>query len=76
MLSLPALRDQQDTQCNLQTAQEYVYRHPGVGTEKLVDRAAEEAGLRLARELGLDNTFIYSLIWLKLPFISMLLGCI
>lgn len=40
-------------------AQEYVYRHPGVGTEKLVDRAAEEAGLRLARELGLDNTFIY-----------------
>ena len=40
-------------------AQEYVYRHPGVGTEKLVDRAAEEAGLRLARELGLDSTFIY-----------------
>ena len=40
-------------------AQEYVYRHPGVGTEKLVDRAGEEAGLRLARELGLDNTFIY-----------------
>ena len=40
-------------------AQEYVYRHPGIGTEKLVDRAAEEAGLRLARELGLDSTFIY-----------------
>ncbi|MCI1667487.1 MAG: phosphotransferase [Olsenella sp.] len=39
--------------------QEYVYRHPGLGTEKLVDRAAEEAGLRLARDLGLDNTFIY-----------------
>lgn len=38
---------------------EYVYRHPGVGTEKMVDRAAEEAGLRLARDLGLDSTFIY-----------------
>ena len=38
---------------------EYVYRHPGLGTEKMVDRAAEEAGLRLARDLGLDNTFIY-----------------
>ena len=25
----------------------------------MVDRAAEEAGLRLARELGLDSTFIY-----------------
>lgn len=44
---------------NGEDAQEYVYRHPGVGTEKLVDRAAEEAGLHLARELGLDNTFIY-----------------
>ena len=39
--------------------QEYVYRHPGVGTEKLVSRASEAAGLRLARELGLDSTFIY-----------------
>ena len=38
---------------------EYVYRHPGVGTEKMVNRAAEEAGLRLARDLGLDSTFIY-----------------
>lgn len=44
---------------NGEDAQEYVYRHPGVGTEKLVDRAAEEAGLRLARELGLDSTFIH-----------------
>ena len=38
---------------------EYVYRHPGVGTEKLVSRASEAAGLRLAKELGLDSTFIY-----------------
>lgn len=38
---------------------EYVYRHPGVGTEKLISRAGEHAGLLLARELGLDDTFIY-----------------
>lgn len=37
---------------------EYVYRHPGVGTESLVDRRAEFAGLTIARDLGLDNTFI------------------
>ncbi len=37
---------------------EYVYRHPGVGTEELVDRHAELAGLQVARELGLDHTFI------------------
>lgn len=39
-------------------AEEYVYRHPGVGTENLVDRQAELSALTLARELGLDNTFI------------------
>ena len=38
---------------------QYVYRHPGVGTEKMINRASEAAGLRLAHELGLDNTFIY-----------------
>jgi len=38
---------------------EYVYRHPGVGTEKLISRAGEHAGLKLAKELGLDDTFIY-----------------
>ena len=37
---------------------EYVYRHPGIGTEKIVDRSAEFAGLRLAAELGIDDTFI------------------
>lgn len=37
---------------------EYVYRHPGVGTERIVDRRAEAAGLRLAGELGLDTTFV------------------
>ena len=38
--------------------QEYVYRHPGVGTDKIVDRQAEFEALELARELGLDRTFL------------------
>ncbi|WEV65550.1 phosphotransferase [Bifidobacterium sp. ESL0764] len=38
---------------------EYVYRHPGVGTELLVDRGAEVDALNAAKRLGLDNTFIY-----------------
>lgn len=38
---------------------EYVYRHPGVGTEQIIDRASEVAALKLAKELGLDDTFIY-----------------
>lgn len=38
---------------------EYVYRHPGVGTEKLVSRRDEAAGLAVAKKLGLDDTFIY-----------------
>lgn len=38
--------------------EEYVYRHPGVGTENLVDRGAELAALELARDLGLDSTFV------------------
>ena len=38
---------------------EYVYRHPGVGTELLVNRRGEVAALNKAKELGLDGTFIY-----------------
>lgn len=38
---------------------EYVYRHPGVGTEQLVDRKSESNAQRIAKELGLDDTFIY-----------------
>ncbi len=38
---------------------EYVYRHPGVGTSKLVDRVSEAEALDLARNLGLDTTFIF-----------------
>ena len=37
---------------------QYVYRHPGIGTEKIVDRSAEFAALRLAAELGIDDTFV------------------
>ena len=39
---------------------EYVYRHPGIGTDKIVDRRAETAALELAGRLGLDRTFLTS----------------
>ena len=38
---------------------EYVYRHPGVGTELLVNRRSEYTALKKAKELGLDDTFIH-----------------
>lgn len=38
---------------------EWVYRHPGVGTELLVDRKAEKTALETARNLGLDSTFVF-----------------
>lgn len=38
--------------------QEYVYRHPGIGTDKIVDRQAEIEALHLARDLDLDTTFL------------------
>lgn len=37
----------------------YVYRHPGAGTDKYIDRKSEESSMQVARELKLDNTFIY-----------------
>ena len=37
---------------------EYVYRHPGIGTNKIVNRDAEFAALRLAHDLGIDRTFL------------------
>ncbi len=39
--------------------EEYVYRHPGAGTEHLVNRAAEMAAQSVGHDLGLDDTFIY-----------------
>ncbi len=38
---------------------EWVYRHPGVGTELLINRTAEKTALETARQLGLDNTFVF-----------------
>ncbi|KGF05911.1 phosphotransferase [Arcanobacterium sp. S3PF19] len=38
---------------------EYVYRHPGAGTDRMIDRKSENTALRTARDLGLDSTFIY-----------------
>lgn len=46
--------------CHFKTdAGEYVYRHPGVGTELLIDREGEVAAQTVAKTLGLDDTFIY-----------------
>lgn len=39
--------------------EEYVYRHPGVGTDELINRACETAAQVWARQLGLDQTFIH-----------------
>ena len=38
---------------------EYVYRHPGVGTEQMIDRAAETQALELGRAIGIDSTFVF-----------------
>lgn len=38
---------------------EWVYRHPGVGTELLVNRQAEKAALETAAELELDHTYVF-----------------
>lgn len=37
----------------------YVYRHPGVGTEVYINRQSEAASMQIAKQLGLDDTFIY-----------------
>lgn len=38
---------------------EYVYRHPGVGTDKLINRTEEAQAQLWAKKLGIDSTFIY-----------------
>lgn len=38
--------------------EEYVYRHPGVGTEKYISRDSEAFSMKAAKELGLDNTIV------------------
>ena len=37
----------------------YVYRHPGVDTQGILDRRAESQAEQIASEIGLDDTFIW-----------------
>lgn len=37
----------------------YVYRHPGVGTEEIINRVSEARSQNLAKELKIDETLIY-----------------
>ena len=37
----------------------YVYRHPGDGTDAIINRASETASQQIGHALGLDNTFIH-----------------
>ena len=37
----------------------YVYRHPGLATRGMLDRAAEAQAEAIATELGLDETFVW-----------------
>lgn len=37
----------------------YIYRHPGVGTEKYISRKAEAFSMKKAKELHLNETIIY-----------------
>lgn len=37
----------------------YIYRHPGVGTEDIIVRESEAFSQTIAKKLGLDNSFIY-----------------
>ena len=36
----------------------YVYRHPGVGTEEIINRESETFSQQVAKQLGIDDTFI------------------
>ena len=39
--------------------EDYIYRHPGDGTEHIINRRNEKTSLIKARELGIDPTYIY-----------------
>lgn len=39
--------------------EKFIYRHPGIGTDEIINRESEAFSQEIARELGLDNTFIY-----------------
>lgn len=38
---------------------EYIYRHPGRGTSLYINRRSEAASMQIAKELNLDETYIY-----------------
>ena len=38
---------------------DYIYRHPGEGTERIINRRNEKKSLILAKEYGIDPTYIY-----------------
>ena len=38
---------------------QYVYRHPGIGTDEYIHRDSEEFSMQVARELRLDDTYIF-----------------
>ena len=38
---------------------DYIYRHPGDGTKKIINRKNERTSLENARDLGFDPTYIY-----------------
>lgn len=39
--------------------EDYIYRHPGDGTEKIINRRNEKKSLILAKKIGVDPTYIY-----------------
>lgn len=38
---------------------DYIYRHPGDGTEKIISRSHEKTSLEKAKEINVDPTYIY-----------------
>ncbi len=38
---------------------QFVYRHPGRGTDAIINRASETFSQKIAQDLGLDDTFVY-----------------
>ena len=37
----------------------YIYRHPGSGTDGIINREAEVRALQIARDIGLDDTYVF-----------------
>lgn len=39
--------------------EDYIYRHPGDGTERIINRRNEKQSLIIAKQFGIDPTYIY-----------------